>query len=304
MWSVGALLPLLLSLLRRTFFRTCTSPQHLLKSPASSAGPRHRLSPRLRCSILSRIKSLAAEIQFGPQNLMRHGLHVLERSASSFSRRARTFFSFNFELSTFDCEPWKESRVTSMKLILASASPRRAEILRDAGFHFTVLSAAIDETPYPGESPHDLVQRLANSKADLLAHRAVGQALIIAADTEVTLDGRIFGKPRSSDEARHMLEKLSGRTHSVVTGVALIRLPDVERRAFVESTLVHFAVLSPEEITRYLATGEPHAKAGAYGIQGRASRYIPRIEGCYFNVVGLPLARLQQSLTELGWSED
>lgn len=191
-----------------------------------------------------------------------------------------------------------------MKLILASASARRAEILRDAGFHFTMLSSAIDETPYPGESPQDLVQRLANAKADLVAARAVGPAIVIAADTEVTLDGHIFGKPRSSDDARRMLEKLSGRTHSVVTGVALIRLPDAERITFFESTLVHFATLSQEEITQYLATGEAHDKAGAYAIQGRAGRYIPRIEGCYFNVVGLPLARLQHALTELGWSED
>ena len=191
-----------------------------------------------------------------------------------------------------------------MKLILASTSIRRAEILHDAGFSFTVLSSAVDETPFPGESPHDLVQRLAAAKAELVAARAVGPAIVIAADTEVTLDGHIFGKPRSSDDARHMLEKLSGRTHAVVTGVALIRLPDADRRTFVESTLVHFAPLSPEEISRYLATEEPHDKAGAYGIQGRAGRYIPRIEGCYFNVVGLPLARLQHSLYELGWSED
>jgi septum formation protein len=191
-----------------------------------------------------------------------------------------------------------------MKLILASASERRAEILRDAGIPFAVLSSAVDETPYPGETPHDLVQRLAAAKAELVAARAVGPAIVIAADTIVTLEGRIFGKPRSSDDARHMLEKLSGRTHAVVTGVALIRLPDAERLSFVESTLVHFATLSEEEINRYLATGEPHDKAGAYGIQGRAGRYVPRIEGCYFNIVGLPLARLQHALTELGWSED
>jgi septum formation protein len=191
-----------------------------------------------------------------------------------------------------------------MKLILASASVRRAEILHDAGFSFTVLSSAIDETPYPGESAHDLVQRLAFGKAELVATRAVGPAIVIGADTEVTLEGHIFGKPRSSDDARHMLETLSGRTHAVVTGVSLVRLPDAERVTFVESTLVHFNMLSREEISRYLSTGEPHDKAGAYGIQGRAGRYIPRIEGCYFNVVGLPLARLQQALTSLGWSED
>jgi septum formation protein len=191
-----------------------------------------------------------------------------------------------------------------MKLILASASFRRAEILRAAGIPFTVLSSAVDETPYPGETPHDLVQRLASAKAELVAARAVGPAIIIAADTVVTLEGRILGKPRSSDDARHMLERLSGRTHAVVTGVALVRLPDVEQLSFVESTLVHFAALSEQEITRYLSSGEPYDKAGAYAIQGRAGRFIPRIEGCYFNVVGLPLARLQHSLYELGWSED
>ena len=191
-----------------------------------------------------------------------------------------------------------------MKLILASASPRRAEVLRDAGYHFTVLSSAIDETPYPDESPQDLVLRLAQTKADLAAARAVGPAILIAADTEVVLDSHIFGKPRSSYDARSMLEKLSGRLHTVLTGVALVRLPDVERRSFVESTLVQFAPLSDEEIGRYLATGEPHDKAGAYAIQGYAARYIPRIEGCYFNVVGLPVARLQHALSELGWREE
>jgi septum formation protein len=148
------------------------------------------------------------------------------------------------------------------------------------------------------------VRRLALAKAELVAERAVGPAIVIAADTIVTVDGHILGKPRSSDDARHMLEKLSGRMHSVFTGVALIRLPDAERRTFVETTHVHFDKLDQEEISRYLATGEPHDKAGAYAIQGRAGRYIPRIEGCFFNVVGLPLARLQHSLYELGWSED
>jgi septum formation protein len=191
-----------------------------------------------------------------------------------------------------------------MKLILASASPRRAEILRDAGYHFTVLSSAIDETPRPQESPEELVLRLAQTKAELAAARAVGPAILIAADTEVVLDGHIFGKPRSSDDARQMLEKLSGRIHSVLTGVCLIRLPDGERVSFVETTLVEFAPLSEEEITRYLSTGEGHDKAGGYAIQGYAARYIPRIEGCYFNVVGLPLARLQQTLSGLGWREE
>ena len=191
-----------------------------------------------------------------------------------------------------------------MKLILASTSPRRAEVLHDAGFSFIVVSSAVDETPFPGESPSDHVQRLADAKAELVAARTAGPAIVLAADTVVTLEGRIFGKPRSTDDARHMLEKLSGRTHSVLTGVTLVRLPDAERRSFVEITLVHFSQLASEEITRYLATEEPHDKAGAYAIQGRAGRYIPRIEGCYFNVVGLPLAHVTQALADLGWSED
>jgi len=191
-----------------------------------------------------------------------------------------------------------------MKLILASASPRRAEILRDAGFTFHVMSSAVDETPYPDESPHEVVQRLADAKVELVAARAVGPAIVIAADTEVVLEHRVFGKPRSTDDARRMLESLSGRTHSVLTGVSLIRLPDAERIQFVESTLVHFAPLSAEDISRYLATGEPHDKAGGYAIQGRAGRFIPRIEGDYFNIVGLPLARVTQALADLGWSED
>lgn len=191
-----------------------------------------------------------------------------------------------------------------MKLILASASPRRAQILHDAGFTFQVMSSAIDETPYPDESPHKLVQRLADAKAALVAARAVGPAIVIAADTEVVLEGRVFGKPRSTDDARRMLENLSGRTHSVLTGVSLVRLPDAERIQFVETTLVQFAPIGPEEISRYLATGEPHDKAGGYAIQGRAGRFIPRIEGDYFNIVGLPLARVVQALADLGWSED
>jgi|ERR1700690_2589192 septum formation protein len=191
-----------------------------------------------------------------------------------------------------------------MKLILASSSPRRAEILRDAGVTFSVLTSAVDETPYSGESPEQLVQRLADAKADLVAARALGPVIVIAADTVVVLDNKILGKPRSTDDARQMLEQLSGRTHSVLTGVSLIRLPDVERRQFVETTLVHFSRLSRDDITSYLATSEPYDKAGAYAIQGRAGRYIPQIEGCYFNVVGLPIAHLLTALRELGWNKD
>lgn len=191
-----------------------------------------------------------------------------------------------------------------MKLVLASASPRRAEILRAAGIAFTVLSSAVDETPLPGETATDLVRRLAASKAELVAARAIGPALVIAADTVVALEGAVLGKPRTSEDARLMLEKLSGRTHSVITGVALIRLPDAERREFTEITQVHFSSISNEEIVKYLSSGEPFDKAGSYAIQGVAGRFIPRIDGCYFNVVGLPLARLCRELAALGWNEE
>jgi septum formation protein len=189
-----------------------------------------------------------------------------------------------------------------MKLILASSSPRRAEILTNAGLPFSVLSSAVDESPYPGEAPTALVQRLANAKADLVTARAVGPAIVLAADTVVVLDDKILGKPRSVEDARHMLQQLSGRTHAVLTGVALIRLPDGERRQFIESTLVHFRPITHEELSSYLATEEPYDKAGAYAIQGQAGRYIPRIEGCYFNVVRLPLSRVLTELQVLGWS--
>jgi septum formation protein len=191
-----------------------------------------------------------------------------------------------------------------MKLILASASARRAQILRDAGISFSIVSSAVDETPYPEETPQQVVQRLADAKAELVAARAVGPAILIAADTIVVLEGQIFGKPRSTNDAQRMLERFSGRTHSVITGVSLLRLPEMQRRKFVETTLVTFAPLSADEVSRYLATDEPYDKAGAYAIQGVAGRYIPRIEGCYFNVVGLPLARVVENLKELGWSED
>jgi septum formation protein len=191
-----------------------------------------------------------------------------------------------------------------MKLILASASPRRAQILRDAGISFSVVSSAVDETPYQGESPQKMVERLAGAKAELVAARTVGPAILVAADTVVVLDGQILGKPRSTEDARRMLELFSGRTHSVLTGVCVIRLPEMDRREFLETTNVHFATLTRDEISRYLSTEEPYDKAGAYAIQGHAGRYIPRIEGCYFNVVGLPLARLVGALGELGWSEE
>jgi len=191
-----------------------------------------------------------------------------------------------------------------MRLILASASIRRAEVLRNAGLHLQVLSSAVDETPLPGEAATALVRRLAEAKAELVAARAIGPAIIVAAGTTIALDGRILGKPRSSEEVRSMLRQLSGRTYPVHTGLALVQLPDMERRSAVETTLVTFSPLTDAEITQYLASGEPFDKAGAYAIQGHAGRFIPRIEGDYFNVVGLPLARLYHLLRELGWGEE
>jgi septum formation protein len=190
-----------------------------------------------------------------------------------------------------------------MKLILASSSSRRAEILANAGLPFSVLSSAVDESPLPGETPAALVQRLANAKADLVTARAVGPAVILAADTVVVVDDKTLGKPSSIEDARDMLQKLSGRTHSVMTGVALVRLPDGERRQFIESTLVHFRPITDQELSYYLATEESLDKAGAYAIQGVAGRYISRIEGCYFNVVGLPLSRVLSELKALGWPD-
>ena len=188
-----------------------------------------------------------------------------------------------------------------MKLVLASTSPRRAEVLRAAGFSFETIFSTIDETPLSGEGAEPLVKRLALAKGRHAAERTPGPAMVLAADTVIELDGMILGKPRSMEDARAMLQRLSGRTHTVHTGVALIRLPGGESRVASESTRVTFAPLEPGTISEYLATGEPLDKAGAYAIQGRAGRFITRIEGCYFNVVGLPLARVCALMRELDW---
>ena len=190
------------------------------------------------------------------------------------------------------------------RLILASASPRRAGILRDAGFSFRTLPASVDESPRPGESPRKLVARLAREKALAAASRAAGRTVILGADTEVVVGRRILGKPASSADARRMLRLLAGKTHKVLTGIAVLQLTYGARSArkfsAVESTRVTFAPLSAREIDAYVATGEPMGKAGAYAIQGRAAKFVTRIEGCYFNVVGLPLARLYRILRKAG----
>jgi septum formation protein len=194
-----------------------------------------------------------------------------------------------------------------MKLILASASARRAEILRDAGISFEALPTDVDESPRAGETVEAMVLRLAEAKARAAIARLKSlheTAIVIGADTVVDLDGEVLGKPGSARVAGEMLRKLSGKTHRVVTGLVVIRVPDGLARLELETTEVRFAVLTAEEIDRYAATGEPLDKAGAYAIQGIAGRYVERIEGCYFNVVGLPLARLYRILQELGWRPD
>ncbi len=194
-----------------------------------------------------------------------------------------------------------------MKLILASSSPRRAEILRDAGIVFENFVAQINEAAHPGESAQAMVVRLAEAKARVAAGQigsTKGSCIVVGADTAVELDGEIFGKPRDAVHAREMLAALSGRTHHVLTGIFLVRLPDSATRDAVESTAVTFSPMQRSEIETYVASGEPTDKAGAYAIQGVAGRYISRIEGCYFNVVGLPLARLHALLRELGWSPE
>lgn len=152
-----------------------------------------------------------------------------------------------------------------------------------------------------------MVTRLAEAKARAAtAQMAAGkcECVIVGADTTVELDGEIFGKPRDSSHAREMLARLAGRTHHVLTGIFLLRLPGNSTRAAVENSAVTFARLGESEIDSYIASGEPMGKAGAYAIQGLAGRYIPKIEGCYFNVVGMPLARLYALLRELSWREE
>src|ERR1700683_389292 len=192
-----------------------------------------------------------------------------------------------------------------MKLVLASASPRRAQILRDAGIPFETHAANVDESRRTGELRADYVRRLALAKARAAASAQMdsGDCLFIGADTVVVAADEILGKPESSSDARRMLQLLSGTVHEVHTGLAVVRRPGGMEGIIEEITRVTFARLTDEVIESYMATGEPFDKAGAYGIQGIGGRYVTRIEGCYFNVMGLPLARLWSLLREFGWRE-
>jgi len=193
-------------------------------------------------------------------------------------------------------------------IVLASASPRRQELLRIAGIPFTVQPADIDESPLADESPRGCAERLARGKA-LAVSQSRPRDCVLGADTIVVVDDAILGKPRDADDAARMLRMLSGRTHAVITGVCLVSPVGSGQRSVAseadlvtasETTLVTFCELSDDEIHDYVVTGEPMDKAGAYAIQGIASRWIPRIEGDYSNVVGLPVALVYRMLRERG----
>jgi septum formation protein len=179
------------------------------------------------------------------------------------------------------------------KIILASRSPRRAELLAAAGFEFEVLAADVDETPFAVEGPAEYVERLAREKARAVLAMRPGSR-VLGADTTVTIDGEILGKPTNDDDARRMLRLLSGRSHLVHTGVALVS--DRGIQSAVDTTRVWFDAMTDEDISWYVETREPVDRAGAYAIQGFASRFVPRIEGSCTNVVGLPVALVSSIL--------
>jgi septum formation protein len=184
-------------------------------------------------------------------------------------------------------------------IILASNSPRRSELLRGIGLHFTTDPADVDESVLSGETPEGYAVRVALDKARVSAART-SSGIVIAADTVVVLDGAILGKPVDALDAERMLLLLSGRTHRVITGVAIIDAGTGKTLADLSDTRVWFRTLTPVEIASYVSTGEPFDKAGAYGIQERGALLVEKIEGCYFNVVGLPLSLLGEMLKTFG----
>lgn len=185
--------------------------------------------------------------------------------------------------------------MTTPELILASQSPRRRELLRTAGFRFTVRSRPVEEVRLSGETPRDYVTRLARAKAEAAWQRA--NEVVLGADTVVVLDDRVLEKPVDEADARVMLRSLSGRDHSVITGICLRHAAGATADS--EVTRVHFVALNQREVDDYVASGEPMDKAGGYAIQGLASKFVDRIEGCYFNVMGLPLAMVYRHWKDL-----
>ncbi|MGE5508468.1 MAG: Maf family protein [Chitinophagales bacterium] len=185
-------------------------------------------------------------------------------------------------------------------LILASASPRRRELLELLDLPFTVVPSRAPEPPFAGGDPAAYASALALAKAREVAAR-LDRGVVIGADTVVTLGGRVFGKPRDDADAAAMLAALSGRTHQVITGLALVTAPAGAEESLSVVTKVQFRELTPERIARYVATGEPSDKAGAYAIQGRAAAWVTALSGDYFNVVGLPVATLAELLERRGY---
>ena len=190
---------------------------------------------------------------------------------------------------------------TAIPIILASNSPRRKELLRQVGVSFTVDPADVDERPLPGERPEDYAVRVALDKARVAAARSKN-GVIIAADTIVVVDDTILGKPADRNDAERMLTVLSNRVHRVITGLAVIDAASGKTMTNSAVTSVWFRDLSQQEIQSYIAGGEPLDKAGAYGIQGKGALLVKQIEGCYFNVVGLPLSLLGELLRKFGIS--
>lgn len=183
-------------------------------------------------------------------------------------------------------------------IILASSSPRRKDLLNQIGVAFRVDPAAVDETVLPGEAPEKYAVRVALEKARVAAARA-GAGLVIAADTIVVLNDEILGKPADARDAERMLMLLSGKAHCVITGLAVMDAATGRALTRTSLTRVWFRGLSQHEIASYVATGEPLDKAGAYGIQERGALFVERIDGCYFNVVGLPLSLLAELLRDM-----
>jgi septum formation protein len=183
-------------------------------------------------------------------------------------------------------------------LVLASASPRRAELLTSAGYAFTVDPADVDEAEQPGEPPEAYVARIARDKARAVAARRESAAVVLAADTTVVVDGEILAKPANESDAIRMLQRLSGVEHRVFTGV--VAISGARELAEVVSTRVRLLPLSLDDIHWYVGTGEPMGKAGAYAIQGRAARFVDWIEGSWSNVVGLPVATVNRMIKRLG----
>lgn len=186
-------------------------------------------------------------------------------------------------------------------VVLASASPRRAELLRQVGIPFVVDASGADETPEPDWDPVETATRLAARKAMDVANRHPGADVILGADTVVVVDDEVFGKPRDEAHAVEMLRRLSGRAHAVVTGWSLVDPKGNRAIAEFTSSRVFFDELDPETIERYVATGEPMDKAGAYAIQGKAGLFVQAIEGDYANIVGLPIAAIGRALRQFGW---